>query len=163
MPPRLPVRLMRTVVCPVPKRIPPRQQNLRRHLNLPSRLHDIDPNPKSIPSQSQVSVHKMHATAQLNSSNTPIAETNTFQFVEGNVYFPPASIPNFESVLTPSSRTTQCPWKGTAQYYDLHVDGKVVNNAAWGYPEPKGAANHIKGFVAFGQQLALKSQLWTYC
>ncbi|KIJ54839.1 hypothetical protein M422DRAFT_24730, partial [Sphaerobolus stellatus SS14] len=67
--------------------------------------------------------------------------------VEGNHYFPPDSISEH---LKPSSpTTTQCPWKGTAHYYNLEIDGKTVNDAAWYYPEPKDAASNIKDYVAF--------------
>ena len=42
-----------------------------------------------------------------------------------------------------------CPWKGTASYYDVEVDGEVNESAAWVYPEPKPAASNIKDHVAF--------------
>ncbi len=42
-----------------------------------------------------------------------------------------------------------CPWKGTASYYDIDVNGKRNAGAAWYYPEPKPAAKQIKGYVAF--------------
>ena len=67
--------------------------------------------------------------------------------VEGNVYFPIAST-NAEN-LRASSHQTVCPWKGTAHYYDVVVDGDVNKNAAWYYPEPKDAAKQIAGRVAF--------------
>ncbi|WP_395000641.1 DUF427 domain-containing protein [Sphingomonas sp.] len=41
------------------------------------------------------------------------------------------------------------PWKGTASYYSLVVDGKENSDAAWYYPDPKDAAAQIKGRVAF--------------
>jgi uncharacterized protein (DUF427 family) len=67
--------------------------------------------------------------------------------VEGNHYFPPESInPNY---FRPSSTHTTCPWKGLASYYNVEVDGKVNQDAAWFYPEPKEAANNIKNYVAF--------------
>jgi uncharacterized protein (DUF427 family) len=48
-----------------------------------------------------------------------------------------------------SSRTSVCPWKGTAQYYSLQVDGASNPDAVWYYAEPKVAASDIKGRVAF--------------
>jgi uncharacterized protein (DUF427 family) len=42
-----------------------------------------------------------------------------------------------------------CPWKGTASYYDLVVDGKINKDAVWCYAEPKPAAKQIAGRVAF--------------
>ena len=44
---------------------------------------------------------------------------------------------------------TPCPWKGTASYYNIHVDGKVNHDAAWYYPKPSEAAKIIKDYVAF--------------
>jgi uncharacterized protein (DUF427 family) len=42
-----------------------------------------------------------------------------------------------------------CPWKGTASYFSVEVDGQVNRDAAWYYPEPKDAAREITGRVAF--------------
>ncbi|MBC7623371.1 MAG: DUF427 domain-containing protein [Aeromicrobium sp.] len=67
--------------------------------------------------------------------------------VEGNIYFPISSV--HAQHLQASSHQTACPWKGTAHYYDVVVDGAVNKNAAWYYPEPKDAAKQIMGRVAF--------------
>jgi uncharacterized protein (DUF427 family) len=76
-----------------------------------------------------------------------IAESDTYQKVEGNVYFPPQSI-RWE-YFRPVDKTTVCPWKGTAHYYTLNVAGKENEAAAWTYPDPKEKASHIKDHVAF--------------
>ena len=85
-----------------------------------------------------------------------IAEAATAETVvaEGNIYFPIASVQSEN--LQASSHQTVCPWKGTAHYYDVVVDGNVNKNAAWYYPEPKEAAKQIAGRVAFwmGVQVA---------
>lgn len=52
-----------------------------------------------------------------------IAEADTYEQVEGNVYFPPESIKN-KHALSDAELTTFCPWKGTASYYNITVDGK---------------------------------------
>lgn len=52
-------------------------------------------------------------------------------------------------MLTPSTTTTVCPWKGTASYYDLKVGGAVNHNAAWYYPDPKPEAERIRERIAF--------------
>lgn len=67
--------------------------------------------------------------------------------VEGNIYFPANAI-NRE-YFRESSTHTVCPWKGTASYYTVVVDGQENNDAAWYYPEPKHAARQIAGHVAF--------------
>jgi len=76
-----------------------------------------------------------------------LAESDDIVVVEGNKYFP-------ESALRPgyfksSSATSVCPWKGTASYYDIEVNGKTNAAAAWYYREPKSAASQIRGRVAF--------------
>lgn len=85
------------------------------------------------------------ATASVNGRT--IAETDTWEVVEGNVYFPPESIKR--EFFTPSALTTVCPWKGTASYYNVVVDGDELASAAWYYPVVKEAAKEIGGHVAF--------------
>lgn len=76
-----------------------------------------------------------------------IAESATFELVEGNVYFPRSAVkPEF---LRPSADHTVCPWKGTASYHDVVVGDSVVRGAAWYYPDPLPAAANIKDHVAF--------------
>ena len=77
-----------------------------------------------------------------------IAQSSDYQTVEGNIYFPPSSLVN-KSILQSSKLTTKCPWKGTASYYTLSVNGQQLKDAAWYYPEPKDAAKNIKDHVAF--------------
>jgi uncharacterized protein (DUF427 family) len=76
-----------------------------------------------------------------------IAESEQTEMVEGNHYFPADSV-NRE-LLRDSDKTTICPWKGTASYYDVVVDGQVNAAAAWYYPQPKEAASQIANHVAF--------------
>ena len=76
-----------------------------------------------------------------------IAKSDDTVVVEGNHYFPPDAVE--ADVLRPSATTSGCPWKGTASYYSLLVDGKENRDAAWVYPEPKDAAAQIKGRIAF--------------
>ena len=76
-----------------------------------------------------------------------IASSDDIVTVDGNAYFPAESLDN--AMVRPSSHRTVCGWKGEAHYYDLVVDGQVNNNAAWFYPEPKDAAEAIRGRVAF--------------
>ena len=85
------------------------------------------------------------ATATWN--GTVIAKSDDIVTVEGNAYFP--RDPVRDDLLRPSETHTLCPWKGTASYYDLVVDGQVNKDAVWFYPEPKDAAKEITGRVAF--------------
>lgn len=76
-----------------------------------------------------------------------LAESDDTVEVEGNQYFPAGSI-NREH-FRESGTHTLCPWKGTASYYDVVVNGETNSDAAWYYPEPKDAAKEIKDHVAF--------------
>ena len=76
-----------------------------------------------------------------------IAESEDTVVVEGNHYFPPADVR--EEFLRASDHTSICPWKGTARYYSIEVEGQTNVNAAWYYPDPKAAASEIAGRVAF--------------
>nr|WP_314630586.1 DUF427 domain-containing protein [uncultured Janthinobacterium sp.] len=86
-------------------------------------------------------------TASWNGAVIAQATDEQVELVENNVYFPLSAVK--QEYLRPSSHTTVCPWKGTASYYDLVVDGAVNANAAWYYPQPKEAAKQIAGHVAF--------------
>ena len=78
---------------------------------------------------------------------TVIAESDRFELVEGNVYFPPEAVRREH--LKESATHTVCPWKGTASYYTVVVDGEENKDSAWYYPDPKSAAANIKDHVAF--------------
>jgi len=75
------------------------------------------------------------------------AAPDAIETVEGNPYFPPDAVNR--AYFRETDTHTVCPWKGTASYYDVVVDGKVNKDAAWYYPEPKEAAKNIKDHVAF--------------
>jgi uncharacterized protein (DUF427 family) len=80
-------------------------------------------------------------------NNIIIAESNKTLNIEGNHYFPIESV-NMD-LLSNSNTHTVCPWKGKASYYDVVVDGKTNNDAAWYYPTPSSLADKIKDHVAF--------------
>jgi len=76
-----------------------------------------------------------------------IAESDDTVIIEGNHYFPKESIK--EEFFVSTHTHTVCPWKGTASYYSIKVDGEENKDAAWYYPDPKDAAKGIKDHVAF--------------
>ncbi|OBT62157.1 hypothetical protein VE03_08353 [Pseudogymnoascus sp. 23342-1-I1] len=115
----------------------------------------------------------MHATASVNGQ--VIAETDNYEVVEGNIYFPPAfsqsltHIPialgryNAQSLSTRlfheplflvalgMNDTTDM---GDASYYNITTGGKTeLKDAAWYYPETLEKANHIKNYIAFYKTL----------
>ena len=64
------------------------------------------------------------------------------------LYFPPYDVP---APLRRTSRTTHCPLKGDAVYYDLIDVAGVVRRAeiAWSYPEPFDMSQDLAGLIAF--------------
>ena len=76
-----------------------------------------------------------------------LAESEDIVSVEGNAYFPADSIKS--EFFSKTDTTSVCPWKGTASYYTVTVDGQTNPDAAWYYPAPKDAAGNIKDHVAF--------------
>lgn len=87
-------------------------------------------------------------------NNQTIAESNDTIVVENNHYFPIESVKS--EFLKESDTHSMCPWKGTASYYNLEVDGKTNQDAAWYYPQAKDAAKNIEGYVAFWKGVEVK-------
>lgn len=83
-----------------------------------------------------------------------IAASDDTVIVEGNHYFPLSALDR--RYLTDSDTHTVCPWKGTASYYSISVDGAVNRDAAWYYPDPKPAAAAVAGRVAFWRGVEVK-------
>lgn len=80
-------------------------------------------------------------------NNTVLAESNDIVTVEGNAYFPMESIK--KEFFQKSNTQTLCPWKGSASYLSVTVNGKTNADCAWYYPKPSLLAKKIKGRVAF--------------
>lgn len=87
-------------------------------------------------------------------NGTTIARSDSTVQVEGNHYFPPASVDR--SVLVESDTTSTCPWKGTARYHTIDTNGERNRDAAWYYPEPKDKAAQIKDHVAFWKGVTIR-------
>ena len=87
-------------------------------------------------------------------NGTTIAESDVFEIVEGNVYFPSAAVKR--EYFQESALHTTCPWKGVASYYSVVVNGQTNADAAWYYPAPKDAAKQIKDHVAFWKGVAVE-------
>lgn len=87
-------------------------------------------------------------------NNKVLAKSDKTIEVEGNQYFPPDAIN--KEYFKESAKTTTCPWKGEAHYFDVVVDGNTNAAAAWFYPDPKSEASKIKGYIAFWNGVQVK-------
>ncbi len=98
----------------------------------------------------------MKATYQ----DTVIAEADKKDliYIEGNWYFPPASVKS--ELLGASPTPYVCPWKGTCQYFNVAIDDKKVPDGAWSYPEPKQSAietvkKDFSNYIAFSRDITV--------
>ena len=85
---------------------------------------------------------------------TVVAESDDTVVLEGNHYFSPESVKR--EYFSDTDLTTVCPWKGTANYYSITVDGDELTNVAWYQPTPKDAAAEIRDYVAFYPQVTVE-------
>jgi uncharacterized protein (DUF427 family) len=83
-----------------------------------------------------------------------VAQSEKTILVEGNHYFPPESLK--DEFFTFSNHKSTCPWKGLASYKSLCINGELLSDAAWFYPDPKPEAEQIKGYFAFWKEVKIK-------
>ena len=63
--------------------------------------------------------------------------------------------------LQSSATTTQCPFKGTAVYFNVVAGGKVLKDAAWSYESPYDEHADLKERVAFYTERAPEIEIST--
>jgi uncharacterized protein (DUF427 family) len=78
---------------------------------------------------------------------TVLASSDDTVVVENNHYFPAGSLNT--DLFSGSATSSLCPWKGTASYYSVTVDGETNADAAWYYPDPLPEASMVTDRVAF--------------
>src|SRR5437660_834733 len=52
-------------------------------------------------------------------------------------------------LLTPTAKTSYCPYKGRASYWSLRVGDRTAADAAWAYLDPLPECPRIKGHICF--------------
>ncbi len=78
--------------------------------------------------------------------------------IEGNWYFPPASVTPGALIESPTPYT--CPWKGVCQYFSVNDGETTHHDQAWSYPTPYPSAAERVGqefanYVAFGGEIRI--------
>lgn len=94
--------------------------------------------------------------AVLDGSVIAEADNDDLIQIEGNWYFPPASVA--PGVLRTSPTPYTCPWKGECQYYSVVSGDAVLPDRAWSYPAPYPTAiekvgRDFSGYVAFWKEV----------
>ncbi len=84
-----------------------------------------------------------------------IAQSDDTVLVEGNHYFPAASLKREFTAF--SNHKTMCHWKGQASYYSLIVNGDMNVDAVWYYPDPKPEAEAVRDRVAFWKGVTVEA------
>ncbi|MFD2513712.1 DUF427 domain-containing protein [Pontibacter locisalis] len=82
-------------------------------------------------------------------NNVVIADSDQTIEIEGNHYFPPKNVN--KDYLEESRTHTTSSSMGEATYYHVQVNGEVILDAAWSYPDPKEAAKEVRFYIAFGK------------
>ena len=81
-----------------------------------------------------------------------VADTTRALTLKEAGYKPVLYIPRVDadmSLLTRTSHSTHCPYKGDASYFSIVADGRSAENAVWSYESPFSAMAEIKEHLAF--------------
>lgn len=76
--------------------------------------------------------------------------------IEGNWYFPPASVN--DAYLSKSTTPYNCPWKGDCQYFNVKDGDTELQDRAFSYPNPYPTAfdrvgKDFSGYVTFWKEV----------
>jgi uncharacterized protein (DUF427 family) len=63
------------------------------------------------------------------------------------LYFPREDV-DMDSLVA-IEHTTFCPFKGTASYWTIRVEGREAEGAVWSYGDPYDEVGDLKDFMAF--------------
>lgn len=109
-----------------------------------------------------IRIHPAGGTWVARADGAVIAESRAaLELAEGAlapvVYFPRADVAM--ALLEPSGRVTNCPRKGTTEYFHIAGPASRITDAAWSYPAPHAAAAGIAGHLAFDAALVTVERL----
>jgi uncharacterized protein (DUF427 family) len=81
-----------------------------------------------------------------------VADTTRALTLRERGYPPVLYVPREDAdmaLLSRTSHTTRCPFKGDVTYYTIRVDGRTAENAVWSYETPLEGVAAIAGHLAF--------------
>ena len=100
----------------------------------------------------KITLRKLDGVWVLRAAGAIIAETtNAIELSEDGytdvIYFPREDIAM--AFLDVSQKTTHCPHKGDATYFDIQTKNGPIQNAGWSYEIPKAHVAEIAEHIAF--------------
>lgn len=109
------------------------------------------------PGFKKIPTHKVELSApdqmfRVELAGTVVGETTVAIRVDEDGYPPRYYVPRDDiemSRLSPTDRTSHCPFKGDARYWTVTANERVVENGAWGYDQPYDECSALAGHVAF--------------
>lgn len=85
-----------------------------------------------------------HGVALVDTTDTvTVFETS----LDPRLYVAPSHVRT--DLLRPSTTTSYCNYKGVAAYWSAVVDGTVIDDVAWSYPDPLPESSAIAGYFSF--------------
>ncbi|MBW3660916.1 MAG: DUF427 domain-containing protein [Gemmatimonadetes bacterium] len=97
-------------------------------------------------------VERVRKSLRVEFAKTVVAETayglRVIETASPPVYYFPSDDVRTE-LLEPSPVRTICEWKGVARYWNVRIDERVAEDAAWSYPNPEPEYEAIADYYAF--------------
>ena len=99
-----------------------------------------------------ITIESASARLIVSAGDKVIADTRRTLILREASYPPVHYVPREDvdmTLLTPSARTTWCPYKGDCRYFGIQGGGVRAVDAAWSYETPHAAVAAIKEHLAF--------------
>ena len=106
-----------------------------------------------VPSEKRVRVMTGDATVADSTGTLLLLETG-----HRPVYYFPREHVRMD-LLTPTAKTSYCPYKGRASYWSLQVGDRTAADAAWAYLDPLPECPRIKGHLCFYPQKVERAEV----
>lgn len=100
----------------------------------------------------RVDVHESRRPVRVELGGEVLAETTQARFLfetdlPARYYIPEEDVRM--RLLQDATRTSACPYKGSARYWSAKIGGRVVEDVGWSYPLPLPEVRKIAGLLCF--------------
>lgn len=100
----------------------------------------------------KVELSAVKGTVCVSVENRTIASTQNALVIEETGILPVYYIPRSDLIaeyFAENPKETYCPFKGTARYWNICIDGNIIEQCVWGYDEPYDEVAVLSNYVAF--------------